>query len=201
MNAIDSETITAVVLAGGEARRMDRQDKGLIKLCGKPMVEHIINRLRPQVGNLIVNANRNNALYEAYDYPVISDMMEGYHGPLAGIASAMSVCKTDYLVTVPCDSPFVPADLVARLASSMYGNDIAVANNGTRIQPVFSLLKKELLASLQAFLEAGERKIDRWFGQHSFTEVDFSDYPLAFMNINTPDELVEAEKLMQQNKA
>ncbi len=201
MNVIDSETITAVVLAGGEARRMNRQDKGLIKLSGKPMVEHIINRLRPQVGHLIINANRNNALYEAYDYQVVSDMMEGYHGPLAGIASALSVCKTDYLVTVPCDSPFVPAELVARLGNSINGLDIAVANNGERIQPVFSLLKKDLLASLQTFLAAGERKIDRWFGQHSFTEVDFSDYPLAFMNINTPDELVEAEQLMQQEMA
>ena len=156
--------------------------------------------MQDQAGKIIINANRNIEDYAQYQYPVISDELSGFCGPLAGIASAMAQTETDYIVTAPCDSPFIPADLVQRLADNIGTNDIAVAHNGERMQPVFSLLKTALLGSLQNYLNAGERKIDRWYNTHAYTEVDFSDHPHAFMNINTPEELEQAEQLLANNK-
>ncbi len=195
MIEIDKQSITGVILAGGQARRMHGQDKGLLQLNNSSLISLIIKKLEQQVATIIINANRNLEEYSRFDYPVISDTLSGYCGPLAGIASALQHCQTDYLVTVPCDSPFIPEDLVMRLAANMQKqkSEISVATTGERMQPVFSMMKTKLLPSLQAYLDSGERKIDRWFNQHVLAETDFSDRPEAFININTPDELQQAE--------
>lgn len=188
--------ITALILAGGEARRMGGTDKGLIKLNNKPLIEYVIDSLQSQVDNIIINANRSHEEYAKYGLDVVTDTQEGFQGPLAGMLTGLKHCKTDYLLCVPCDSPFCPGDVAARLYKSLEDNnsDIAVAFDGERIHPVFNLLKKELFASLEVFLANGQRKIDRWFEQHKFTHCDYSDMPQAFLNINSPEELNEIEK-------
>ena len=194
------EIITGVILAGGQAQRMGGCDKGLIKLLGKPLVEYVIRALKPQVAEMIINANRNRERYAAYGYPIIADLMDGFYGPLAGMASAMQAAKTPYIVTTPCDSPFVPSDLVKRLYGGIeeQAAEIAVAHNGERLQPVFALLDRNLQSSIIAYLKRGERKIDRWYEEHRLTIVDFSDQPNTFVNVNTPEDVETVEsKLMQ----
>jgi len=170
---------------------MEGQDKGLIELAGCPMVQYVLDALTSQVGHVIINANRNQDIYAHYNCPVIADEFEGFHGPLAGMASCMRVIKTPFLVTAPCDSPFVPGDLVERLYLQLIRQDadISVAHNGNRIQPVFVLMKVSLLDSMLDFLHAGERKIDKWFEKHNLAITDFSDKPDTFININTRDDL------------
>ena len=175
-------------------------DKGLIKLLGKPLVEYVIRALKPQVAEMIINANRNRERYAAYGYPIIADLMDGFYGPLAGMASAMQAARTPYIVTTPCDSPFVPSDLVKRLYGGIeeQAAEIAVAHNGERLQPVFALLDRNLQSSIIAYLKRGERKIDRWYEEHRLTIVDFSDQPNTFVNVNTPEDVETVEsKLMQ----
>lgn len=190
-------TVTGVVLAGGQARRMQGQDKGLVELAGSPMVEYVLTSLAPQVGSIIINANRNHDIYGHFGWPVVADEFEGFCGPLAGIASCMRVIDTPLMVTAPCDSPFVPGDMVERLYIQLAHEDadISVAHNGERIQPVFVMLKTRLLESVLAYLRQGERKIDKWFKQHKLTLADFSDKPDTFLNINTRNdlELIEAK--------
>lgn len=195
--------ITGVILAGGRATRMGGEDKGLLRVAGRPMVEHVLRALRPQVSDLFINANRNLERYREFGVPVVSDFIDGYCGPLAGMASAMKVARTAYLLTVPCDSPFLSADLAARLHRGLLrdGARIAVADSGERLEPVFALLDRTLLPSLLAYLEAGERKIDRWYAQHPMTRVDFADEPGMFHNLNTPEELAAAEATMQARAA
>lgn len=199
--AITRHIFTAVILAGGQARRMGGQDKGLIELAGSPMIQHILEAIAPQVGKVIINANRNQEIYAHYGYPVIADELDGYCGPLAGMASSMRAVDTPFMVTVPCDSPFVPIDLVERLYLRMIHEDadISVAHNGERIQPVFTLLKTTLLDSLLDFLGKGERKIDKWFENHKLAITDFSDKPDTFININTRNELVLIESRLKEN--
>lgn len=199
--AITRHIFTAVVLAGGQARRMGGQDKGLIELAGSPMIQHILDAIAPQVGKVIINANRNQEIYGHYGYPVIADELGGFCGPLAGMASSMRAVDTPFIVTVPCDSPFVPKDLVERLYLRMIHKDadISVAHNGERIQPVFVLLKTTLLNSLLDFLQKGERKIDKWFDNHKLAIADFSDKPETFININTRDELIRIESRLKEN--
>ena len=196
MTNITINDITGVILAGGQARRMGGQDKGLIQLSNRPMIQHVIDRISPQVNSLIINANRNQAEYESFGYPVISDELNGFCGPLAGFSSALDNISTNYLVTTPCDSPFIPKDMVIRLYNAMDQNnaDISVVQTNNRLQPVFCLLKKSLLSSLNSFLELGERKIDKWFVLHNMIAVDFSDESSAFNNINTQDDLSKAEQ-------
>jgi len=198
----NKQDVTGVILAGGLARRMDGQDKGLLVLAHKPMIEYVIESFRHQVGPLLINANRHPEAYARYHYPVIADQIEGYCGPLAGFASAMQHCKTGYIVSVPCDSPFIPDDLVGRLFHSLHeeDTDISVAHNGERIQPVFALLKCELLDSIRNYLDSGERKIDRWISRHACSVVDFSDQPDTFLNINTPDDLATLEQELYRRK-
>ena len=186
--------VTGVILAGGQARRMGGQDKGLVMLDGKPMVEIIIDIFKPQTAKLLINANRNHDRYSQYGLELVADELSGYCGPLAGMASALKKISTDYMVTAPCDSPFIPLDLVQRLADALENEstDISVAHDGERIQPVFCMLKKTLLQSLTDYLAAGERKIDRWFKQHDFAIADFSDKPETFDNINTHEDVESA---------
>lgn len=179
---------------------MGGSDKGLLTLDGTPMIEHVLRVLRPQVSDVLISANRNRSRYAAFGCRVISDSESGYLGPLAGMLSGMFAASTPWLVSVPCDSPLLPADLVSRLHAALTaaGARLAVAHDGQRLQPVFALLDVALRDHLQAFLAAGERKIDRWYLQHACVEVDFSDAPDAFRNVNTPQEQHALEKMLQE---
>jgi molybdenum cofactor guanylyltransferase len=190
MTAGDPATVTGVILAGGRARRMGGMDKGLVPLNGHPMVEYALRALRPQVADIVINANRNHSRYGSYGYRIIADLIGDFSGPLAGMASAMSVVTTPYVVTVPCDSPLISPDLVERLQQALRGQaaDLAVAHDGQRMQPVFALLPVRLLDNLREFLAGGERKIDRWYAQHTVALADFSDTAEMFININTPED-------------
>jgi molybdenum cofactor guanylyltransferase len=187
--------ITGIILAGGRARRMGGQDKGLIQLARKPMIEYVINAIDPQVDAIIINANRNQEDYEKYGFPVVADQIEGYCGPLAGMASGLQAAKTPFVVTVPCDSPLIPDDLVQKLFSTLQDKDAEICtplSNG-RLQPVFTLMKSELLPSMLDFLNNGERKIDKWFEKHRLAIADFSEQPETFININSAEELAAIE--------
>lgn len=178
---------------------MGSVDKGLQTFRGGPMVLQVIMRLAPQVGTIIINANQNLGPYEGFGYPVWPDQLGGFEGPLAGLQTGLARCDTGYLVTVPCDSPFLPADLVERLADALDDADaeLAVAvteEEGRRQpQPVFCLMQAGVLPSLNAFLQDGGRKIDKWYRSLRFVEVPFPD-PDAFRNINTVDELRRFEQ-------
>lgn len=187
--------ITGVILAGGKARRMGGTDKGLITLNDRALVDYIITALQPQVGNLVINANRNLEQYGAYGLPVIADMLDDYPGPLAGMATGMHNTETTYIVTAPCDSPFIPDTLVETLYHALHDNraDISVAHDGARMQQAFAMLRCELLPDLLAYLDEGGRRIDTWYGQHNFTLADFSDSPDTFMNLNTPEDRLALE--------
>jgi molybdenum cofactor guanylyltransferase len=182
--------VTAVILAGGRARRMGGEDKGLIELNAKPLVAHVIDAIRPQVDAILINANRNQARYESFGYPVISDSLLDYQGPLAGFIAAMQALLTEDMLTLPCDGPLVPPDLAARLheARQAEGAEIAVAHDGERLQPVYALIPKRLTGSLQRYLDGGDRKIDLWYQHHRVAHADFSDIPRTFININTLQE-------------
>ena len=182
--------VNAVILAGGMARRMGGNDKGLVDLNGQPMIKHAIDRIKPQVKEILINANRNHSSYAEFGYPVVSDEDSGYLGPLAGMITAMAQTNTDYLLVVPCDCPLLPTDLVSRMLSQLESHDadLAVASDGKREQPVVMLLKPSLRDSMKAFLDGGERKIDFWYAKHNCVVTDFSDQPNAFVNVNTPEQ-------------
>jgi len=180
--------ISGIVLAGGQGRRMGGVDKGLQKLRGRPMIEWVLERFSPQVTEVIVNANQNIESYARYGHRVVRDEIGGFAGPLAGLHAGLKAAKYPLVVTVPCDSPFLPADLVSRLQKHLAA-DLAVAKTGEQPHPVFSLMKREVRESLEAFLASGGRKIDAWYAALKVVEVDFDDEAEAFRNINTLDEL------------
>lgn len=190
MTTIYNENVTGVVLAGGKARRMGGVDKGLVEINGQPMIQYVLDALKPQVQEILINANRNSAQYEKFGYSVVSDQLEDFQGPLAGMATTMAKAKTKYICTCPCDGPLITKDLVTRLYSAISKQHvkIAVAHDGKRMQPVYALLDCDLHESLLNYLMSGERKIDRWFTQHNCIEVDFSDKQDCFININTPED-------------
>ena len=191
---IAKDDITGIVLAGGRASRMGGVDKGLQSHLGMPLAMHAVMRLGPQVGHLMINANRNLGAYESFGVPVWPDAVSDYPGPLAGFLAGLEHCETPYLVTVPCDTPDFPDDLVARLGDALTEHDADIAMAATRdaggvqVQPVFCLMKALLMESLVRFTESGQRKIDKWTAQHRVVEVVFDD-EAAFFNANTPDEL------------
>ncbi|MGZ5032311.1 MAG: molybdenum cofactor guanylyltransferase MobA [Usitatibacter sp.] len=188
-------SVTGVVLAGGQGSRMGGVDKGLQPFRGKPMVAHAIERLAAQVDEVLINANRNPEAYAQFGHRVIADEIEGFAGPLAGFERGLAHARGELVVTVPCDSPFLPADLVARLRAALESShaDLAVAKTGVQAHPVFSLMRREVLPSLQRFLSSGERKIDRWYSELKVVEVAFDEEPDAFLNINTREELASLE--------
>lgn len=196
--AIEPAQVTGLVLAGGLGRRMSPDgrgvDKGLQPFRGRPMVQEVLERLAPQVGRLLVNANRNLERYRAFGHPVVEDAIAGFAGPLAGLHAGMRAAFGEWLATAPCDTPFLPPDLVTRLSASAveHGADIAIARARGRAHPVFMLVRCALLADLEDFLRAGERKVDLWYARHRHAFADFPDEN-AFMNINTPDELRRSE--------
>ena len=185
-----NKDITAVILAGGQGRRMGGQDKGLIEFDGQPLVAILIDRLEPQISNIMINANRNRERYLAFGYPVVSDQLDDYQGPLAGFACAMNAVDTDFILTLPCDGPLLASDYVTRFIASQVqtGAPICVADDGERLQPVHALIRIDLLSSLNAYLDSGDRKIDRWYAMHDFAHTDFSDCASMFRNINTPSD-------------
>lgn len=197
MTPIAQQDITGLVLAGGQGRRMGGVDKGLQMYRGLPLALHALQRLQPQVGTTLISANRHFPAYEAMGVPVWADTVKGYAGPLAGLLTGLTHAKTGWLVTVPCDTPDFPNDLVARLAAAatVQGAQIAMAatrgegaQGSLRAQPVFCLLRIDLIDSLRAYLQAGERKFGKWTAQHRAAEVAFDD-AAAFFNANTMDEL------------
>ncbi len=191
---IPAEQITGLILAGGRGSRMGGVDKGLQNHLGLPLALQALLRLQPQVGSVMVNANRNLAAYESMGVPVWPDALADYPGPLAGFLAGLEHCETPYLVTVPCDTPNFPSDLVQRLAAALEaeGAEIAMAatqeDGRVQVQPVFCLMAATLVESLVAFTQGGQRKIDRWTAQHRCATVLFDD-AAAFFNANTPDEL------------
>jgi molybdenum cofactor guanylyltransferase len=199
MTRLYNENVTGLVLAGGKARRMGGQDKGLININGQSMIEYVLLALKPQVKQIIINANRSIREYEKFGYPVIKDQLEDYQGPLAGIASAMEIAKTKFI----CDGPLIAQNIVSRLYSALRSPnpdntttkiEIAVAHDGNRLQPVYALLRCSLHQSLMDYLHSGERKIDRWYTQHNYKAVDFSDKQDCFININTPEDQINITK-------
>ena len=187
--------ITGVILAGGQGSRMGGVDKGLQPFGGKPMVAHVVERLAPQVDELLLNANRNLEAYARFGHPVIADEIEGFAGPLAGFERGLAHARGGWVVTVPCDSPFLPLDLVARLRAALEtaSAQLAVARTGEQAHPVFCLMRREVHAGLAEFLASGQRKIDKWYASLRVAEVAFDDQPRAFLNINTREELAGLE--------
>ncbi|MFD0669543.1 molybdenum cofactor guanylyltransferase MobA [Ramlibacter sp. MAHUQ-53] len=197
---ITSLDITGLVLAGGRGSRMGGVDKGLQNFNGIPLALHTLMRLQPQVAQVLVNANRNLSAYESFGAPVWHDALPDFAGPLAGFMTGLSHCETPYLVTVPCDTPLFPLDLVERLAAALETQDAEIAmaaapeaDGQVRTQPVFCLLRADLIDSLTRFTQAGGRKIDAWTAQHRQVVVPFDD-PNAFFNANTLAELRQLEQ-------
>jgi molybdenum cofactor guanylyltransferase len=204
---VDKDQITGIVLAGGRGSRMGGVDKGLQPYKGTSLIKHTLLRLQPQVGHLLINANRNldvyNELGTEFSAEVLIDTLADFAGPLAGFLVGLQHCKTPLLMTVPCDTPRFPADLTSRLLEALvlYHADIVMVSSPDdegilRHQPVFCLIRKELMESLQAFTLAGGRKIGAWAAQHKLARVDFNqahDDPKAFYNANTLQDLQQLD--------
>ena len=188
--------ITGVILAGGLGRRMGGIDKGLQELRGRPMTAWVVERLAPQVDELLINANQNGERYAEFGHRVVPDQIPDFAGPLAGLHAALSAAAHPLVATAPCDSPFLPADLISRLFSALTATDadLAVARTFDQPHPVFCLCKRDVLPHLTEFLESGGRKIDRWYATLKVVEVAFDDEAEAFENINTREELGCFEK-------
>ena len=198
---ISANQITGLILAGGRAQRMGGIDKGLIPFHGRALVESALQALKNQVGQILINANRNIATYSSYGYPVIIDETPDFSGPLAGFSAGLKACKTPYLLTSPCDSPLMPLDLGARLADELESGSYQLvyastkeANGKIWAQPVFCLMHSDIADSLNVFLAKGDLKIDRWFKDLRSSTVIFEN-AAAFANVNTPEELKHLEAL------
>jgi molybdenum cofactor guanylyltransferase len=189
--SISRTAITGIVLAGGQGRRMGGVDKGLVALGDRPLVARVIERLAPQVGAVVINANQNIERYRAFGYRVVPDAVGGFAGPLAGLHAGLSVSTTPFVMTAPCDSPFLPLDLVARLGDALARDraQLAVAKTFDQPHPVFALVDTTVFAHLTEFLQRGGRKIDAWYAKLAVVEVSFDDEADSFRNINTRAEL------------
>lgn len=183
--------VTGLILAGGQGRRMGWIDKGLQPFRGRPMVEWVVERLAPQVGALLINCNQNVDDYARLGHAVVPDRIGGFAGPLAGLHVGLGEARTPLVATAPCDSPFLPPDLVSRLRAALDAQQaqLAVARTGTQSHPVFSLCRRDLLDHLSQYLAGGGRKIDAWYAALRVVEVAFDDEAEAFANINTREEL------------
>jgi molybdenum cofactor guanylyltransferase len=189
--------ISGVILAGGRGKRMGGVDKGLQLLLGRPLISWVVERLRPQVAEVIVSANRDLERYAAIGDRVVTDRSADFNGPLAGLQAGLAVADHDLMVTVPCDAPLLPSDLVARLAFALEesGADVAIAVTGDQPHPVFCLCKRKMLSSIDAFLASGARKVDLWVSSVRHVQVTFDGE--AFVNVNTPEELRALEHKLQ----
>ncbi|VEJ09034.1 molybdenum cofactor guanylyltransferase MobA [Actinobacillus delphinicola] len=189
-------TISGVILAGGKARRMQGQDKGLVSFQGKPMITHCLARLLPQVSMVSINANRNHEKYVTYDVPVFADDLPDFQGPLSGMLTALKRARTDYVLFVPCDNPFLSEHLCSRLlqAVQQHNTQLAYANDGERDHPTFCLMSRQLVADLEEYLAKGQRRILTFMQQQGGIAVDFSDEKNAFQNFNTLDDVRTMEE-------
>jgi molybdopterin-guanine dinucleotide biosynthesis protein A len=187
--------VSAIILSGGRATRMNGADKGLVTLQNKSLIQHVIERLKQQVDEMFINANREIAQYETFNLPVLQDENEEFIGPLAGFELGLKHAKHDFVLTVPCDSPLLPLDLAERLLNGMAASrmDIAVASSDENTHTVFCLMKKSVLPSLTEYLASGERKVSTWQKSQQYIEVDFSDCADAFINLNTFEDLKALE--------
>lgn len=192
-------SISSIILAGGRATRMGGVDKGLVLLQNKPLVAHVIDRLKPQVDEILINANREISQYQAFNLPVLQDEQPDFIGPLAGFFAGLQHAKHAFLLTAPCDSPLLPLNLATRLMQTLNTQDaqIAVATSDGDAHPVFCLCKKEVLPSLQSFIAQGGRKVSAWQKSLRYVEVDFTDCSDAFVNLNTIEELADLALKLQ----
>ncbi len=183
-------SVTGLILAGGQARRMGGRDKGLLEWQGQMLISHVIHRLKPQVSRLCINANRHLEVYQQWGLPVFSDSLSGFQGPLAGILTGLQQLDTDYLLVVPCDAPLLPHNLGEQLWQCLQAQAalLAMVHDGQRMQPTFALLHKDLQDSLAAYLASGERRLQVWMQQQQAAIADFSSQTQAFINLNTPQD-------------
>ena len=190
--------VSAVILAGGRASRMGGDDKGWVPLAGKPLIVHVLERLRPQVEEVLINANRSEERYRTLA-PVIADRQVDFQGPLAGMEAGLAAARHDWVLFVPCDGPALPLDLMTRFRAAIAPDtELVVAHDGTHLQPVVALLRRALLPSLQLALASGERKTGAWFARHKMALVPFADQPDAFINLNSPHELAAYETRLRK---
>ena len=196
MPTLRQDSLTGLILAGGRARRMGGQDKGLLFLAGRPLVEHVFERLAPQVTTVAISANRNLEAYRQLGCPVWTDTLPDYAGPLAGMLAALEHIDTDWLITVPVDTPLLPRDLAARLLAAARKADrpAAVATVAGHQEPAFNLVHRDRLAHLAGALAGGEHRLGAWLAQQAAVPVDFTDQAPAFDNLNTPTDLQRLEK-------
>ena len=188
------QDITLIILAGGLGRRMRGRDKGLELFNGRPLIRHVLDALTPQVSTVLISANRNLEEYSQFGFPVIEDEYPDHRGPLAGCLAAMNKAATGYVLSTPCDTPLLPSDLVRRLATALAsGASVAVPHDGERAQRSIILMPTALRSDIDSFLRAGERKVGAWLNRHQVVNVDFSDIPDAFVNLNTRDECSRLE--------
>ncbi len=192
------DSVSAVVLAGGLARRMGGEDKGLVMLAERPMVSYVLDNLSQQVQQVMINANRSQQQYAEFGYPVIADETQEFAGPLAGMAAALPHIDGEWLLSAPCDCPMLPKDLAQRMLSEIKRTDslVAVAHDGERAQHVILMLHKSLYASINQFLANGDRKIVLWYRQQPHVAVDFSDQADAFINVNTPEQCQQLAEML-----
>ena len=192
----NNNIVTAVILAGGAGRRMAGEDKGLMPLQGKPLVQHVLERLATQTGQLLINCNRNQERYARFGYPLLADTMEGGLGPLAGLLTALENSSSEFVLSVPCDTPYLPHDLVTRMLTTLQQEDAqaCTVSDGERLHPVIMLVRRNATAALRNYLEAGHRKVHDWFYSVAHCSSDFSDQAQAFVNINTLQQLADAER-------
>lgn len=187
------DKVTGVILAGGKATRMGGLDKGLVQINGYPMIVLVMNALQPQVSKIFVNANRNKKTYGKFGHQVIADDLDGFQGPLAGMATAMKHASTEFVFTCPCDGPMLPGNIVERLYSELSRQhaEICVAHDGDRMQSVYALINCRLQESLRTYLADGGRKIENWYEKHAFVQADFSKAKNCFLNVNRQSDLAE----------
>jgi molybdenum cofactor guanylyltransferase len=195
--------ITGLVLAGGQGSRLGGRDKGLTQVAGKPLIAHVLNRLKPQVNSIIISANRNIEQYGQWQCPVVVDTLRDFQGPLAGIAAALPEIKTDYLLVVPCDLPLLPLDLVDRLWVAMDDEeaDMAIAHDGEQLQHLCALIRRSAAASVYEFLDEGERAVKEWANRMFPAVAWFADQAQAFRNINSEDDLRDVEAALRASKS
>ncbi|AHF02865.1 molybdopterin-guanine dinucleotide biosynthesis protein A [Marichromatium purpuratum 984] len=196
------DAITGVILAGGRARRMDGMDKGLVAVAGRPLIEWVLAALRPQVDNILISANRNLARYSDYGYPVIRDPLPDYPGPLAGILGALRAAPTGWILTLPCDDPTPPRDLLARLRAALneQGGVIACAHDGERPQPLHALLPTALAPDLADYLADGERRLWTWLTRYRLAHAFYNASTWPDLNLNTPEQRRHAELKLLTSK-
>lgn len=195
--------VTAVILAGGQARRMGGRDKALLPLGGRPLIAHAIDAVRPQVDHLLINTPRDDTAYTGFGYPLIGDVITGQPGPLAGLLSGLVRATDPLVLTVPCDMPLLPTDLVSRLLAALEKSDaeVVTVHDGTRLHQAILLVKPALAPGVRAYLEEGQRKVETWLMAQRYSVADFSDCPEAFSNANTPEELARLEERLRRPHA